>query len=83
MMPIRLALLLVALLQAGMFANTAMSETAKAYPCEGSPESRLQCQITYMRQLDALTRIIHEGPTVTAHLRTLAREIGVPLLDVL
>jgi len=31
----------------------------------------------------ALARIIHEDPTATAHLRTLAREIGARLLDVL
>jgi hypothetical protein len=34
-------------------------------------------------ELAVLARIIHEAPTATAHLRTLAREIGVPLLDVL
>jgi hypothetical protein len=32
---------------------------------------------------NGLARIIHKAPTATAHLRTLAREIGVPLLDVL
>jgi len=30
----------------------------------------------------ALARIIHEGPTAAAHLRALAEEIGVRLLDV-
>jgi hypothetical protein len=30
-----------------------------------------------------LARIIHEGPTAAAHLRTLEREIGARLLDVL
>ena len=29
-----------------------------------------------------LARIIHEGPTAAAHLRALAEEIGVRLLDV-